>query len=294
MNAAIEMTDHPETNTLSAYIDGQLGSPEHQSVMEHVTDCAECRDAVAIRRELGEEETEETPMAPVVPMRRPRWHVPAAAAAAAVVVLLFLPPLRDPVVQKYRMWQLANAVEELDERPIEARTSLSTAYRGHTIMRGDGDDNTNSAWGVEAAALRVAQTAETRDTVSSLHAAGIALLMVENTQTENYRKYGVEFLEKALRKQAGQPEQTAIDQVIAASTDAVLLNDLAAGYHATHDNEQSVKAVGRAWQLQKTPEIAWNRALILSTTQAWDDYLKLDSTSEWAKEAREKRELTTP
>ena len=49
----------------------------------------------------------------------------------------------------------------------------------------------------------------------------------------------------------------------------------------------------RAWSMEQSPEIAWNRALareLLEQKQeaiaAWNEYLKLDSDSAWAREAR--------
>jgi hypothetical protein len=289
MNAAEQMIHCPPHQTLSAFMEGQLPPDERDAVVAHVAGCAECRDVLITRNALSREQVEDTPLAPVVPFRRRGWVVPSNAAAAAVAAVLFLSPADDWIVQKYRLRQLASAVESLDKRPIEARTSLSTAHRQYFRPRGNGDSDPR--YGVLAAAGRVAADAEKKPTVSNLHAAGIAHLMLENTQDVDYKKKGVELLEEALKEQTGQP---GIDQAIAASTDADLLNDLAAGYHAIGDGEQAVKAIGRAWQLRKSETTAWTRAVILRTDDAWRDYLSLDATSPWSAEARAHLEPSVP
>jgi hypothetical protein len=66
-----------------------------------------------------------------------------------------------------------------------------------------------------------------------------------------------------------------------------------------HDRDQTaLQLASGVWQRQHTPEAAWNRALAFEALgadadalQAWDDYLKLDSSSEWAKEAAKHRTL---
>ena len=48
----------------------------------------------------------------------------------------------------------------------------------------------------------------------------------------------------------------------------------------------AARAAERAWSLRHTPETAWNRAVALDTPEAWRDYLALDETSDWAREAQ--------
>jgi predicted TPR repeat methyltransferase len=84
-----------------------------------------------------------------------------------------------------------------------------------------------------------------------------------------------------------------------------VLNDRAAAYAARGsfnrpaDVEKAIELAERAWKLKRTPETAWNRAIALAlrpkgaaaAIAAWDDYLKLDSSSGWATKAKEKRDL---
>ncbi len=118
-------------------------------------------------------------------------------------------------------------------------------------------------------AVRLADIAEKRETAANLHAAGVACLLVDNA---DFKKVAVEFLEKAVAQTPTNPD---------------VLNDLAAAYYETQD-PRAKETIERAWQLKKSPNIAWTRATILYTDQAWKDYLAIDPNSEWSAEVREK------
>ena len=82
--------------------------------------------------------------------------------------------------------------------------------------------------------------------------------------------------------------------------DIALLNDYAAALSSRasqlrRDDDAALAATvaNRAWSLQHSPETAWNRAVSIESLRgtagaesAWRDYLALDSTSDWAREAR--------
>ena len=62
------------------------------------------------------------------------------------------------------------------------------------------------------------------------------------------------------------------------------------------DFARALTLLEEQWRKKQTPEIAFNRATVLyyqnrdkEALAAWDDYLRLDSTSEWAAEARKNR-----
>ena len=101
------------------------------------------------------------------------------------------------------------------------------------------------------------------------HAAGLGYLMLDKPE---YAR------EAVLRLEEAQTKMTA--------PNPDLLNDLAAAYNETGDEAKAKATIERAWQLKKSPNIAWTRATILYTPQSWKDYLAIDPDSEWAAEAR--------
>lgn len=277
MNAAVIETQCPGPNDLAAFAEGSLGAKEYQAVEAHLAECAECRDMVLTVAEMDSEA-----MAQPVPMRRSMW-VPAAilAAAAGIAGVVFLTPAGDPVMRWKNARALTKAVAMLDERPVAGRLSFETEYKPNKRMRGAGDGEDDDAIGGAEAMLAAANSAKLADkspTVSNLHAAGVALLT-----TDEYKLDGITHLEKALKKHTSRFE---VDAAIGAATDAKLLNDLAAGYEQTGNLDRARAAIERAWALDKSSlAIAWTRAEILRTKDGWNDYLKLDSTSEWGAEA---------
>lgn len=281
MNAAVIETHHPGPNDLAAFAEGTLGGKEYQVVEAHLAECAECRDTFLIATEMIDSEAV---LPAPVPIQRPMW-VPAAifAAAAAVAGVVFLSPAGDPVMRWKNARALTKAVASLDERPVAGRLSFETEYKRHTTFRGAGDgveeDALDNAEAMRAAG-ESAELAEKHPTFANLYAAGIALLA---TDDRSFQIDGVDYLEKALRKHTSQSD---IDAAIAVATDANLLNDLAAGYYDISD-ARARKAIERAWALDnRSLPIAWTRAQILQTKAAFEDYLKLDSTSEWSVEAK--------
>ncbi len=81
---------------------------------------------------------------------------------------------------------------------------------------------------------------------------------------------------------------------------AAILNDFAVAQFESGDAKGLVgglDAVEKAWALDRTPAIAWTRAVLLSSlasdeagASAWDDYLVLDRRSPWTVEARRRRD----
>ncbi|MEA2763894.1 MAG: hypothetical protein QOK07_298, partial [Gemmatimonadaceae bacterium] len=82
------------------------------------------------------------------------------------------------------------------------------------------------------------------------------------------------------------------------SRDPELLNDLGAALstrysvtHSTDDLRNAVRALDRAWTMSPSAETAWNRAVTAELAEPsraarlWADYVALDSTSRWGREA---------
>lgn len=282
MTAPMMTTNCPtDPELLAAFVDGRLNHKERGTVIEHMATCAECRDVVMTASEMAE-------MSGVGQVVTPKrgWVVPAItlAAAAAIGAVVFLGPVGDQIMRPRRIAALSKATAELEERPTATRPSIAIAYKYKSTFRGR---EANAEYALYAPAFKLVDAAKKRPTVENLHAAGVALLLLPDPQ---FRDQAVTRLEQALTKQTGV---TDVAQAIAASSDADLLNDLAAAYYESGKQNEAESAIARAWQLKRSPPIAWTRATILQNAQAWKDYLAIDDTSEWAKEARGKLDLYT-
>ena len=286
MNAAVMETHCPGPNEMAAFAEGKLGPEEHSVITAHLAECAECRDMVLTATEMMDAEAE---LPAPVPIRR-SWRMPAVvfAAAAAIAVALFLSPARDRYTDWSNTRTLTRAVASLEKRPTPGRLSFETAYKVYPRMRG-GANEVDPELDAMTAAAKLGERADRNPTIAHLTAAGRGYLLLANQEGDNWKEMGVEFLEKAL---AEQTSRTDIDDGITVSTDANLLNDLAAGYNAISNEDRARKAIERAWALDnRSLPIAWTRAEILQTRAGWEDYLKLDATSEWSNEARRNLDL---
>jgi hypothetical protein len=98
--------DHPDLETLAAFVDGSLSAPERTEVVVHLDGCSQCYDFVVGIARAVEDERQEEDVVPgaegrVVKIRRPRfslssvWRMAAVLAFAAVggggIFRLYLP-----------------------------------------------------------------------------------------------------------------------------------------------------------------------------------------------------------
>jgi CHAT domain-containing protein len=217
------------------------------------------------------------------------YSVPVATALLVVVIVTPL-AWRVAVPPRGHIASLARASEVMSVRPIAARLTGGFDYRplAHEERRGPRSDARSKTFAVEAAAATVIDASD--DTPSSLHAVAVARLLTDSNDA------ALASFENAVRRATGiRDVVTAIERC----NDAALLSDLAAAYltgAAAKDGIEilaALNAAERSWQLARTPEAAWNRALSCSATgyrpaaiAAWRDYLTLDPSSEWATEAR--------
>lgn len=275
MTAPMTMTNCPtDPNLLAAFADGRLEGDERQRVVEHLSTCPECYDEVEMAQTYAQESGGEV----LTPRRG--WLGPAVtlAAAAAIAGAFFLTPIGDRIMRPRRIAALQEATTKLHERPIAGRPSFDIPYKDRTRLRGGGESNADLR--VASVAVPLVKAADKHPTVENLQAAGVAwLLMKEPAEA-------LVSLEKALKVQTGGADVTA-------SNNARLLNDLAVAYYESHKYEQAKVAIERAWQLEKSAPIAWTRATILESADGWKDYLAIDSTSQWADDARRSLETYT-
>ena len=215
-----------------------------------------------------------------------RTAVVTLAAAAAVTVVFFTPPVQEKVAEwrSGGVTKLVAASESLIERPVEGRLAGGFSWKIHNRYRGKGDKPVPiEQYPLLIAASEVEVDPDARFVrARRLHVTGVSLLL------RGEREAAIEALEKARAKMPDDP---------------MLLSDLAAAYLARSlyletdaagkaDVATAMKLAERAWSLAQTPETAWNRALAYETAgdararAAWNDYLRLDSSSPWADEVR--------
>lgn len=279
MNAAVTMETCPDSETLAAFSDGALDPKVRLEVLRHVADCGQCQhelvELAAAKRELKLEP------ANVTRGSFGRWIAPLAAAAAVVLVLFGVPSIRERILGGDPMVKLVQAANQAPKRSTKARLSGGFAYREHQSFRGGGETNENTPideetarLAIDAAAADAADQAMKKPSPAYLHADGVGKLLQKTPAV------ALPVLQEAAKD---DPRSAAI------------LTDLSAAYYATGNYEQALATATKAWQIKQTPEAAWNRALALDTLnrkseaiEAWDKYLELDPSSEWAEEARTK------
>jgi CHAT domain-containing protein len=290
-----EHSPFPTDETLAAYIDGRLDEETRKRVVEHMAECPECFDVVMGGREVLQTGLQHPP-------HFTRFHgarvaaISTLAVAAVLATVFFVVPLRDFVLHRRNGLAALSAVS-LKERPAESRLSnfpyaperIVTRGNKHTAV--EDDDN----WKLLEVATVVKDRSVREATPENLHALGVCHLLLGN-----YNE-AVITLEKTIRQSTVSID---LSTAIRRSTDVPLLNDLAAAYLArgerlarTEDYASAILVVDHAWELSRTPEVAWNRAVAFERSQltddarlAWTEYLRLDASSRWATEARSKLE----
>lgn len=294
MTAPAETTMNcPSEETLAAFVDGRLDGEARRRVVEHMASCGECRDIAVMTAEIV---SAERPVgdAPNVKRFTPRAAFGTGAAlAAAALVIVFGPMLRDGVGGATGIDTLIKASSTIDRRPVDGRLTGFPYLPEPTVLRG-GDEASNTT--MNLAVAQVLADADGKSSVQSLHAAGIAQLF------EGKPNDAVRTLELAVQRSASADD---LRSAIETTRSAALLSDLSAAYYARSkatgaatDVTAALDAANRAWQLEQTPEIAWNRALALSHYSggdaAWDDFLRINTDPAWREEAERRKRALNP
>jgi CHAT domain-containing protein len=271
---------HLDDETLAAFVDGTCDAAERARVVAHLASCDGCRELAA---EVTRFAAASAPASAASRSPRRAWVLGAVAAAAAIAVGVALVRLApgNRVRVSPEMAELVSALE--GERPIEAR--LAGGFRWappRDVMRGAGPGPTPS-WKIFAAAAHVKEQAE-KGATDALGALGVAHLVLGDEDQ------AVAALEKALKT---RPK------------DAALLTDLSAAYLTRWKRKDEAEDIIRALDtadraIEADPKLAephFNRALALEALgrgemakKAWDDYLERDPSSEWAAEAKRRRD----
>lgn len=275
MTAPMLMTDCPTEETLAAYIDDRLDAPTRRKVTEHISSCGECRDLVLMATDFQMSE------APANVVRgKFGWIATAAALAAAAVLAIFV--LRPAFVYGPQMDDLRAASEGLEFRPGLARIADGLSYKEKApTFRGGASKQSDS--NSKAQLLLIA--ADAKDP----HVGGLALLLTARDGKET--KEAVDELEAAYAGASGEKRDAIANDLAAAL--------LTYGERWANDKTFTERALALSedlWKRRRAPEAAWNRAVALESLgrddaaiQAWGEYLALDPSSEWAKEAANHR-----
>ncbi|HVT46109.1 MAG TPA: tetratricopeptide repeat protein [Thermoanaerobaculia bacterium] len=260
---------HPESEMLAEFVDGRLEGSELSTITDHLLECEECREiAGATAAFVREEEAK----AEAPKQRASPWWI-GLAAAAVLVAALAIPLVRDSGRWSSGSIRSLVAAAPNDARPIEPRLSGGFAWAPVArVMRGAED---RASARLLLADHEIQQALEKRRTARTLHAAGVA---------------------DALLGRTGSAVAKLREASELASGDASIRSDLAAAHYAGGDYEASLQEADKALALDPDQgEARFNRALALEALgrrdealAAWNDYLAIDDSSEWAGEARER------
>lgn len=276
------MTRCPNDETLAAFIDGRLDGVDRQQVVQHLAECSVCREIVLMAGEVGMADGIDAPQNVIRPRFGQRWIAPAAVAAGLAIVAVLS---RGWIESQWTggMSDVVAAYEEAEKRQVHSRLSGFPYKPRKSVNRGPGDGGAlqdPASWPLEQEQSKLEAVKSERSWREYRALAAARLLNGD-------RQGAVEAIEKA---------------VPLAPENAAVANDLAAAYverarrNPTHSGyvHSAISAAERAWVLERTPAAAWNRALAFGIAgrkaeakKGWEEYLKLDPSSEWASEAQE-------
>jgi CHAT domain-containing protein len=280
-----------QPEVLAAYVDRGLSLTERARVDAHLASCPQCVALVAGVARTVAELSAQSPDAVVVPEASPvltrRSLAGALAAAAAVIAVLAAPSMVRPWLD--RDAGLVSLVESAGEqRSVLGRLTGGFPHAPLGAPSAGGQDGQASGSDrVQLIAGKIRESFGERVTPSQLHALGVSQLL------------------------AGRYDDAA-QSLLAASREqpanAKYLNDVATvqlerarrGLRPD-DLPRALAAADRARYLDPSLKEAWfNRALALSSLslrdqarEAWTEYLRRDSTSPWAIEAKTRLEELT-
>jgi hypothetical protein len=284
MTAPMWMTDCPDEETLAAFIDDRVDIATRRKIMEHLAGCGECRELVLMATDFQASEGGQVIRGKFAASR---W-LPIAAGFAVAAVLstvygrpwLFGPDLNEVV----------ETSQTLKNVPFEGRLAGGFGHIQYASpKRGMPDPNAEMNPDLSINAMREIANNDAR--FGSAHVHGVAMLL--STDGPETTDDAIRMLKEAYAKASPGDER---DTVAVNRAAALLARDRWASTDQRARDQLALDLSDDVWRRRHTPEAAWNRALALEAlsrkadaVKAWDDYLSLDSSSEWAKEASTKR-----
>jgi hypothetical protein len=226
--------------------------------------------------------------------RRRMAAIGSFAAAAAIAVI----SVRPVALFGYRVADLVAASQDVADRTSMGRLAGEFPYASKPkTNRGPGEvDLENNDFAQKMKLYEIASKiadAKAKGKSVDPHVAGLSTLLIAKTRPEFDEAVGN--LEKALANARGA-ERDAIATDLAAS-----LIGRARWSGDDDDYRYALRLSNDVLTRKQSPAALWNRAIATETLyakaealRAWDDYLKVDSNSPWAKEAMEhKAELSS-
>jgi len=261
----------PDPDTLAAFAEGNLKRHELPPILAHLTGCVRCTAAVeAVNEDVIGEKQKSSPN-----IGRSWWLM----AAAIVIVMIAVPAVRELLSRRSPVARLV-ALAPTSARVVEPRLSGGFAWAAYAgADRAVGEKTDTKQMKLAGAAGELVERADHDRGADAQHAAGVAMVLIEKPEDAIPR------LEAAAGK----------------SSDAQTWSDLAAARYAAASQlgraslyPMALAAADTALRADsKLPEALFNRALILErlglmdeAKQAWQRYLEVDPSSQWAIEAR--------
>jgi tetratricopeptide (TPR) repeat protein len=267
---------------IAAFIDRQLTRNERKSATEHLARCEFCCSLLAETARMQPTETG-VQDEPAIDDWWTRWKIvvyPAAALASAAVFILALAiPLTKSGSGRPELASLVAAVGNV--RPFEARLTGGFAFGPIQSPNRSGVGQEIPA-DIRIAAAELESKSRAEPTPQLLGALGVADLIIGRSRE------ALTNLERAVTQ---------------APDDARLLSDLSAAYLVSAEGDghaddlaKALASAERATAHDPLLKEAWfNHALAFErlhanqkARDAWNEYLKVDSTSRWAAEARQR------
>jgi len=293
-DAYFEELELVENELIDEYAQKTISAEERKKLEKRLLSNKQQQQKLAFAMALDAEveqraQAKEVENAKVVPMPPPRpkpastpsvWSNPQLKIAALVIVAVGLSIALWLLLQKSDVEKGMIALNQAqgNERLIQSRVS-GLNYAEKRTLRGNEVPMLQNRQARDYSELLFQQSVRDKEDAASYHALG-RLYLAE----QNFAKAREQF-EKALAKTPNDPQ---------------LQSDLGATFlelgQSTRDGAylaQSLQYLDRALQLNPSlPEALFNRALVYEQMRllpqakdAWRQYLQIDSTSPWAKEA---------
>jgi len=289
---------HPAAEDLCRFIDGTLDERERAVMVEHLADCEDCRTDVVDALEFAEPDAFGED---VVVDRSPssgQWMAAAAAIAIAVGGVWLVQARRNPKAT------MIEASTHLEARPVAARLDGFGYLPPKHRMRGNSGSTDPAAAQVESAAAEVLNRGG--DDARMQNAKGVAQLLYYEAQLAE-SDAGTTDEDRAERQKLVDQRNAAIPMLASAAKGApdkaAYLSDLAAALIAKGDRQslqQAVDVCNHALSIESnSADSLFNRAKarelmgqtpaeLTEAINAYESYLKVDSSSPWAKEVRDR------
>lgn len=262
-------SSHLDPQVIAAFAEGRLDDRARAEALEHLDTCAECLGDVSTAMLAAREE------APARPVFRGVWLL----AAAAVIAIALLLPIARNALRSAPIDSLVAAAPRA-ARVVEPRLTGGFAWAEYAGPD-RADDGALDAQRLKlgGAAGELVERAERDPSPEAQHAAGVAMVLIDKPLD-------------AIAK---------LEAVAKTRNDAKAWSDLAAARYAaavslgrTSLLPTALAAADTALRLEPgLAEGLFNRALVLEkmgltaeARRAWEQYLTVDATSEWANEAR--------